>query len=100
MDKREVEMAQALIDKLYGPFEPEQYEDTYRDTLCEIIKASARARRSRRPSPSKPKAAPDLMAALKASLEQAAAGKPKIEAANGGQRRSPGRGERRPRPRR
>jgi DNA end-binding protein Ku len=70
-DKREVEMAQALIDKLYGPFKPEQYEDTYRDTLCEIIKAKRKGETIEEPQPEQPKAAPDLMAALKASLEAA-----------------------------
>jgi DNA end-binding protein Ku len=71
VDKREVEMAQALIDKLYGPFKPEQYEDTYRDTLCDIIKAKRSGETIEAPEPEKPKAAPDLMEALKASLEQA-----------------------------
>jgi len=71
VDKREVEMAQALIDKLYGDFEPEQYKDTYRDTLCEIIKAKRAGETIEEPQVEKPKAAPDLMAALKASLEAA-----------------------------
>ena len=71
IDKREVEMAQALIDKLYGSFKPEQYEDTYRDTLCEIIKAKRAGETIEEPKPETPKAAPDLMEALKASLEQA-----------------------------
>jgi DNA end-binding protein Ku len=71
VDKREVEMAQALIDKLYGPFKPEQYEDTYRDTLCDIIKAKRAGETIEEPEPEQPKAAPDLMEALKASLEQA-----------------------------
>ena len=69
VDKREVEMAQALIDKLYGPFEPEQYEDTYRDTLCEIIKAKREGETIEAPEPEKSKAPPDLMAALQASLD-------------------------------
>jgi DNA end-binding protein Ku len=69
VDKREVEMAQALIDKLYGAFEPEQYKDTYRDSLCEIIKAKRAGETIEEPKPEKPKAAPDLMAALQASLE-------------------------------
>ena len=71
VDKREVEMAQALIDKLYGPFKPEQYEDTYRDTLCEIIKAKRKGETIEEPATEKPKEVPDLMAALKASLEAA-----------------------------
>ena len=80
VDKREVEMAQALIDKLYGPFEPDQYKDTYRDSLCEIIKAKREGETIEEPKPQKPKAAPDLMAALQASLE-ASGGKSK---SNGG----------------
>jgi DNA end-binding protein Ku len=71
VDKREVEMAQALIDKLYGPFKPGQYEDTYRDTLCDIIKAKRAGETIEEPEAEQPKAAPDLMEALKASLEQA-----------------------------
>jgi DNA end-binding protein Ku len=74
VDKREVEMAQALIDKLYGPFEPEQYKDTYRDSLCEIIKAKREGETIEEPRPEKPKAAPDLMAALQASLEASGSG--------------------------
>jgi DNA end-binding protein Ku len=89
VDKREVEMAQALIDKLYGPFEPEQYEDTYRDTLCEIIKAKRSGETIEAPEPEKPKAAPDLMAALKASLEQAGESKPKTKS-NGGKKKKSG----------
>ena len=81
VDKREVEMAQSLIDKLYGPFEPDKYEDTYRDTLCEIIKAKRSGETIEAPEPEKPKAAPDLMEALKASLEQAD---------NGGKKKSSG----------
>jgi DNA end-binding protein Ku len=71
VDKREIEMAQALIDKLYGPFTPKQYKDTYRDTLCAIIKAKRAGETIEEPEPEQPKAAPNLMEALKASLEQA-----------------------------
>jgi DNA end-binding protein Ku len=87
VDKREVEMAQALIDKLYGPFEPDQYEDTYRDTLCEIIKAKRAGETIEAPEPEKPKAAPDLMAALKASLEQADGGGSSPKSSNGGSKK-------------
>ena len=83
VDKREVEMAQALIDKLYGPFKPGQYEDTYRDTLCDIIKAKRAGETIEEPEPEQPKAAPDLMEALKASLEQADGGRKKKSRAEG-----------------
>jgi DNA end-binding protein Ku len=80
VDKREVEMAHALIDKLYGPFKPEQYEDTYRDTLCDIIKAKRSGETIEAPEAEEPKAAPNLMEALKASLEQAENGGKKAKA--------------------
>jgi DNA end-binding protein Ku len=75
VDKREVEMAQALIDKLYGPFHPEQYEDTYRDTLCEIIKAKRKGEPVHAEPTAEPEAPTDLMAALRASLEASQRGR-------------------------
>jgi DNA end-binding protein Ku len=77
VDKREVELAQALIDKLYTEFDPGKYKDTYRDALCEIIKAKQKGETIEEPEAAKPKAAPDLMEALKASLEGAEESKPK-----------------------
>lgn len=41
--KREPETAVELIDGLSGSFDPSQYEDTYRERLCEIIRANGRA---------------------------------------------------------
>ncbi|MGZ8695262.1 MAG: non-homologous end joining protein Ku, partial [Gaiellaceae bacterium] len=38
VEKRELEMAMELIDRFSGEWKPEQYEDTYRDALCDIIK--------------------------------------------------------------
>lgn len=69
VDKRELEMAEQLIDRFSGRFEPERYEDTYRDSLCEIIKAKRKGKAVHvepAPAPEKPT---DLMAALRASLE-------------------------------
>jgi DNA end-binding protein Ku len=37
VDKRELQMAEQLIESFTGEFQPEKYRDTYRDTLCEII---------------------------------------------------------------
>jgi DNA end-binding protein Ku len=67
-----------LINTLSGPFEPERYPDEYRRRLTALIEGRAA---SARPAPSEVmtgNAVPDLMAALKASVEQArAARKPK-----------------------
>src|SRR6476620_8086017 len=37
--KEELAMAEQLIENFAGDFEPKKYEDTYRDALCEIIRA-------------------------------------------------------------
>src|SRR3954447_4323738 len=69
VDKRELEMAQQLIDSFAGDWNPEQYEDTYRDALCEVIKAKRKGKEvhvAAEPAAEEPT---DLMAALRASLE-------------------------------
>jgi DNA end-binding protein Ku len=75
VEKQELAMATQLIDSITGHFEPEKYEDTYRDALCEIIEAK---RKGEEPHvEAKPKAAdepPDLLAALRASVEAAQGG--------------------------
>ncbi len=71
VDKRELEMAGRLIESFSGPFQPEKYDDTYRDALCEIIRAKRAGKETHGPKPEEPEAAPDLMTALRASLEAA-----------------------------
>ena len=87
VDDRELEMAAQLIDNFSGAFEPEKYEDTYRDTLCEIIKAKRKGEEVHAESAPEPEEPADLMAALKASLDaaQRRRGRPAVGAsADGG----------------
>jgi DNA end-binding protein Ku len=69
---RELEAAVELIEKLAGSFEPEQYEDTYRERLCDIIRAKRKGERvpvaEVEHEPEEPE---DLLAALRASVEEA-----------------------------
>jgi DNA end-binding protein Ku len=69
--KAELGMAEKLIESFKGPFEPEKYEDTYRDALCEIIRAKRAGKEARVEKPEEPAAAPDLLSALRASVEAA-----------------------------
>ena len=72
---QELKMAEALIDSYAGAFEPEKYEDTYRDTLCEIIQAKRKGKEvhvDRRVA--EEEAPSDLLAALRASVEAAQKG--------------------------
>ena len=69
--KNEREMAALLINTLSGPFEPERYPDEYRQRLKTLIEgrtASARPLAAEVPTGS---GVNDLMAALRASVEQA-----------------------------
>jgi len=70
LEKREVEMAQQLIESLSGEFDPAKYRDEYREELLSLIERKGRGEEvveavSEAPKPTK---APDLMAALEESL--------------------------------
>ena len=71
VDERELEMAEQLVDRFAGDFDPAKYEDTYRDALCEIIEAKRKGKEVHAVAPEEPEQPTDLMAALRASLEAA-----------------------------
>jgi DNA end-binding protein Ku len=62
-------MAQQLIDSLSAEFEPEKYKDEYRERVLDLIERKAAGEEiAVQPQAEEPEAAPDLMAALEASL--------------------------------
>ena len=67
---RELDMAKQLIESLAAEFEPEQFRDTYREQVLELIERKAAARRVvEAPAPAAATAkVVDLMAALEASV--------------------------------
>jgi DNA end-binding protein Ku len=69
--KQEVEMARMLIDSLASDFEPEKYSDTYREEVLALIERKAEGKEIAVQPAAEEEAAPvpDLMAALKASLD-------------------------------
>jgi DNA end-binding protein Ku len=69
--KKEIEMAAALIDTLAADFDPEKYEDTYRERVLEIVKRKEAGKEIEMPEPEKKDDSDDLMAALQASLKAA-----------------------------
>ena len=69
--KGELEMATALIEQFTGPFEPARYEDTYRDALCKVIAAKRKGETIAAATPEREEEQPDLLAALRASVEAA-----------------------------
>jgi DNA end-binding protein Ku len=69
--KREVEMAEQLIESLSSEFEPEKYHDEYRERVLELIEAKANGEELAIQPAEEPVKVPDLMAALEQSLAAA-----------------------------
>ena len=70
--KKEVDGAVALIESLACPWDPERYEDDYEKRLKKIIRDKKKGKTIKAPEePEVPAAVPDLMAALRESLEAA-----------------------------
>jgi DNA end-binding protein Ku len=69
--KRELDVAKQLVDSLTGDFEPEKYHDTYRADVLAMIERKAQGEQiAVQPTAEEvSEPAPDLMSALKASLE-------------------------------
>ncbi len=69
--KRELDIAKQLVESLAGDFEPERYSDSYREQVLDMIERKAQGEHiAVQPEPEDVEApAPDLMGALKASLD-------------------------------
>ena len=69
--KRELDIAKQLVESLAGDFEPEQFHDTHREQVLALIERKAQGKAiAVQPAPEELAApAPDLMSALKASLD-------------------------------
>ncbi|HLY50981.1 MAG TPA: Ku protein [Solirubrobacteraceae bacterium] len=66
---RELRMAEQLIESLSAEFEPEKFHDEYREQVLNLIERKAAGEEiAIQPEVEEPAAAPDLMAALEASL--------------------------------
>jgi DNA end-binding protein Ku len=70
--KRELDMAEQLIDSLTSEFDPSKYHDTYRERVLNLIERKAAGEEiAVAPEAPEPAPVPDLMAALEASLAEA-----------------------------
>jgi len=77
---KEVDLAEQIVKKMAAPFEPEQYEDEYRNRVLKLIEAKAEGKTVK--AEPKHKMAPviDLMQALQKSIGKSAAAKPPARA--------------------
>ena len=72
VSKKELAMAEQLVESLAGAFEPEHFHDSYREQVLDLIEKKAAGEVFEAPAPAA--AAPkvvDLMAALEASVKAA-----------------------------
>jgi DNA end-binding protein Ku len=69
--KRELDIAKQLVESLAGPFDPSKYHDTYRQDVLDLIerKAAGEEIAVQPATDEEEEPVPDLMAALKASLD-------------------------------
>jgi len=85
VDRRELQMAQALIKSFTGKWKPEQYKDTYRNELMKVIRAKRKGQEVHRAPEVEEEGPIDLMAALRESVDAAHSGrKPQRRSARNG----------------
>jgi DNA end-binding protein Ku len=85
VDKRQLEMAMQLIGQYQGEFDADRYHDQYRERLMNVIEAKRSGEGVKRPVEAEAAPAPDLLAALQASLDEV---KPKSAAKSSGRSKS------------
>jgi DNA end-binding protein Ku len=89
--KRELDMARQLIEGFSSAWEPERYEDTYTAALRGVVEAKLAGHEVHRAREPEPAEQPDLLEALRRSLEQARGGRGRTRGAgtNNGRRSKP-----------
>jgi len=72
VSKRELAMAEQLIESLTADFDPDKYRDEYRERVLDLIERKAQGEEiTVQPAAEEPAKVPDLMAALEASIKAA-----------------------------
>jgi DNA end-binding protein Ku len=71
VDKRELDMAQALVERFTSSFDHARYEDVYRKRLLKVVQQKRKGKVVQVPAAEERAAPPDLLEALRASVEAA-----------------------------
>jgi DNA end-binding protein Ku len=83
--KQEVEQAIAVIEELSTDWDPERYEDCYRERLRQVIESKRKRKKIEAPEQEpEPSPAPDLMAALQRTLDNVRNGRDLRDASEDG----------------
>ena len=72
LQKKEIDLAKKLVDTLAEDWKPEQYKDTYHETLRAVIEQKLEGKEIEAPTPRKPARVVNLMKALEESLKTGA----------------------------
>jgi DNA end-binding protein Ku len=75
VSKKELEMAETLIDRFTSSFDHSRYEDEYRKRLLAVVKRKRKGEEIHAPPQEERETPTDLLAALKASVDAARAAK-------------------------
>jgi DNA end-binding protein Ku len=71
VEKRELDMAESLIERFTSSFDHSRYEDEYRARLLQVVKQKQKGAEVQAPPPEEREAPPDILEALRASVEAA-----------------------------
>jgi DNA end-binding protein Ku len=82
--KAELKMALELVESLVGEFDPNEFENEYRNDLRRMLEAKLAGEEIKQPEPAAPVPVIDLMEALKQSVAQAHKQKAPAKAKRGG----------------
>lgn len=94
VNERELKMATQLVESLTEPFEPEKFEDTYRNQVLELIDRKAAGEEVvAAAAPAAEDKVVDLMAALEASVRDAKEARTRHPTAKGGAEDADGQGK-------
>ncbi len=91
VDKRQLDMALSLVESFTGDWEPKKYKDTYHDELVKVIEAKRKGREIRQVREPEEEGPPDLMEALRLSLERTGTTRKKSTAKRSSTKRRPSR---------
>jgi DNA end-binding protein Ku len=75
VDKRELDMASRLIESFSSDWKPQKYEDTYTDALMAVVKQKRKGQEVHRVQEPEEEGPPDLLEALRLSLDQSKGGR-------------------------
>jgi DNA end-binding protein Ku len=73
-DAQELELALSLIERITSDFDPSRYEDRYRERLLKVIRQKRKGKTIEAPAAEERAEPPDLLAALRESVERAQGG--------------------------